>query len=150
MIPVVVAPRSPLTAAGSKAVLPKSPVALPGSPSQVEPAGKLRDSERPECMGPTSDPAVAASRSAESAGARCETSTATLPRKEDLPRKQDLPRKHDLKTPPLRWIVSALRNLGWSATDARERVLRAVELFESRGVNPREEELLKSALSLRC
>jgi hypothetical protein len=57
--------------------------------------------------------------------------------------------KHDLSVPPLRWIVSALRNLGWSACDAKERALRAVEFFESQGKEPREEELLKKALSLR-
>ena len=57
--------------------------------------------------------------------------------------------KHDLSVPPLRWIVSGLRNLGWSATDAKERVLRAAEFFESQGKEPREEDLLKKALSLR-
>ena len=66
-----------------------------------------------------------------------------------LPGKQELPRKYDLKAPPLRWIVSALRNLGWSATDAKERVLRAAGFFVSQGKEPSEEELLKKALSLK-
>jgi len=60
-----------------------------------------------------------------------------------------LARKHDSSAPPLRWIVSALRNPGWSACDSKERVLRAVESFESQGKEPREEDLLKKALSLR-
>jgi hypothetical protein len=57
--------------------------------------------------------------------------------------------QHDLKSPALRGIVSVLRTLGWSATDAKERVLATVESFESLGKEPSEEEILKKALSLR-
>jgi hypothetical protein len=54
-----------------------------------------------------------------------------------------------LKAPPLRWIVSALQNLGWSATDAKEKVLATAEYFESQGQKPSEEAFLKRALSFR-
>jgi hypothetical protein len=45
--------------------------------------------------------------------------------------------------------ISVLQALGWSATDAKERALAAVEHFESRGEVPSEDALLKRALSLR-
>jgi hypothetical protein len=63
--------------------------------------------------------------------------------------KQDSPRKHDLTARPLRSIVGALRNLGWSARDAKERVLGALEFLESQGMEPSEEALLKKALAFR-
>jgi hypothetical protein len=133
-IPVVVFPKSAGPAARSGA-------AVFTSPSQVMSGSNVRDSERPECIRPTSDVAGAEATSAMctcAASASAESATSAT-----------LPRKYNLNAPPLRWIVSALKNLGWSATDAKERVLRAAEFFVSQGKEPREEELLKKALSLK-